>query len=141
MNDSSTETGFDAAGLTLYRDAELNINRRLVRATVRDLSQMPELPPGHTAFPADAAPPDRLVQDIIEIVTRLSRRPVEPRPNSELLADLGFESLDVLELVGELEDRFDISVSLSALTHIRTIEQIAAEVRRLIAQRVAPSGA
>jgi acyl carrier protein len=101
---------------------------------------MPEVPPGHTAPHPDASPPDRLVQDIIEIVKRLSRRPVEPGPRSELLADLGFESLDVLELVGEIEDRFDISVSLSALTHIRTIEQIAGEVRRLTAERVAASG-
>ena len=64
---------------------------------------------------------------------RLSRRPVEPTPESELLADLGFDSLRVLELVGELEDHFNIAVPLNALTHIRTVGQIAAEVRRLAA--------
>jgi acyl carrier protein len=65
----------------------------------------------------------------------LSRRPIEPHPNSELLADLGFDSLQVLELVGELEDRFNIAVPLNALTHIRTVDQIVAEVRRLAGEQ------
>ena len=77
--------------------------------------------------------PDHFDREVTEIVRRLSRRPVEPTPESELLADLGFDSLRVLELVGELEDHFNIAVSLNALTHIRTVGQIADEVRRLAA--------
>jgi acyl carrier protein len=84
--------------------------------------------------------PDPYERDIIDIIKRLSRRPIEPSSDSELLADLGFDSLQVLELVGELEDRFDIAVSLNALTHIRTVGQIAAEVRRLV-QTAAPEQA
>jgi acyl carrier protein len=74
---------------------------------------------------------DIIERDIIEILKRVSRRPVDPTPASELLADLGFDSLQVLELVGELEDHFDIAVPLNALTHIRTVGDIAAEVHRL----------
>jgi acyl carrier protein len=62
----------------------------------------------------------------------LSRRPIDPTPDSELLADLGFDSLQVLELVGELEDHFDIAIPLNSLTHIRTVAEIAAETRRLV---------
>ena len=80
---------------------------------------------------------DHFDRDVIEIVRRLSRRPVEPAPESELLADLGFDSLRVLELVGELEDHFNIAVPLNALTHITTVGQIAGEVRRLAALPVA----
>jgi acyl carrier protein len=72
-------------------------------------------------------------RDTIDILKRLSRHPVEPAADSELLADLGFDSLQVLELVGELEEHFDIAVPLNALTHIRTVGQIADEVRRLVA--------
>jgi acyl carrier protein len=93
----------------------------------------------HTSDPArgDTAPDtsstdDRLTSDIIEILKRLSRRPIEPLPGSELLADLGFDSLQVLELVGELEDHFNIAVPLNDLTHIRTVAQVADEVRRLV---------
>jgi len=81
---------------------------------------------------ADATPlPDRFERDTIAALKRLSRRPIEPALNSELLADLGFDSLQVLELVGELEDHFDIAVPLNALTHIRTVSQVIDEVRRL----------
>jgi acyl carrier protein len=75
---------------------------------------------------------DRFEHETIEILKRLSRRPIDPAPESELMADLGFDSLQVLELVGELEDHFNIAVPLNSLTHIRTVSQIAAEVRRLV---------
>jgi len=77
-------------------------------------------------------PPDRFERETIDILKRLSRRPIDPSPESELLADLGFDSLQVLELVSELEDQFDIAVPLNALTHVRTVSQIAAEVARLV---------
>jgi acyl carrier protein len=92
-----------------------------VRATFAGLAQI-----------TDASVPDRFERDTIDIIKRLSRRPVEPRPDNELLQDLGFDSLQVLELVGELEDHFNIAVPLNALTHIRTVGQIASEVRRLV---------
>ncbi len=74
-------------------------------------------------------------RDTIDILKRVSRRPIDPTPESELLADLGFDSLQVLELVGELEDHFGIAVPLNRLTHIRTLGQIAAEVRRLVGEQ------
>jgi acyl carrier protein len=82
---------------------------------------------------------DRFERETIEILKSLSRRPVEPAPESELMADLGFDSLQVLELVGELEDHFNIAVPLNSLTHIRTVGQIADEVRKLASQQPAGS--
>ena len=78
---------------------------------------------------------DRFERETIEIIKRLSRRPIEPKPESELMADLGFDSLQVLELVGELEDHFNIAVPLNGLTHVRTVAQIAAEAGRLVGER------
>ena len=74
---------------------------------------------------------ETIERDIIEILKRVSRRPIDPTGASELLADLGFDSLQVLELVGELEDHFNIAVPLNTLTHIRTVGDIAGEVYRL----------
>lgn len=83
---------------------------------------------------------DRFEHDTIDILRRLSRRPIEPTPDKELMADLGFDSLQILEFVGELEDHFDIAVPLNALTHIRTVGQIVAEVRALADARATGSG-
>ena len=106
--------------------------RPRVRVTFDGLAQLFDPAPGGAVPDAPVAPSaDRFERDTIEILKRLSRRPIEPTPESELLADLGFDSLQVLELVGELEDHFNIAVPLNALTHIRTVAQIAAEVRRL----------
>jgi acyl carrier protein len=92
---------------------------------LRDQSQ-------HSGPLADSTPSaDRFERDTIDILKRLSRKPIEPALTSALLADLGFDSLQVLELVGELEDHFNIAVPLNALTHIRTVGEIVAEVRRL----------
>lgn len=78
---------------------------------------------------------DRFEQDTIAILKRLSRRPIEPAPAHQLMADLGFDSLQILEFVGELEDHFDVAVPLNALTHIRTVGEIIAEVRALAETR------
>jgi acyl carrier protein len=109
-----------------------------VRATFVGLAQTSEPARGGAAPGTDVAPPlDRFERDTIDILKRLSRRPIDPTPDSELLADLGFDSLQVLELVGELEDHFNIAVPLNALTHIRTVSQISAEVARLVAEQPA----
>jgi len=85
---------------------------------------------------SEAAPlPDRFLQDTIGILKRVSRLPIEPAPESELLADLGFDSLQVLELVGELEEHFRITVPLNDLSRVRTVAHVAAEVRGLVAAR------
>ena len=83
---------------------------------------------------SDAAPPpDPFVRDIVDILRRVSRLPIEPTLDSELLADLGFDSLQVLELVGEIEDHFKITVPPNDLARVRTVAQVAAEVRALVA--------
>lgn len=79
------------------------------------------------------APADRFERDTIDILKRLSRLPIEPTPDKELMADLGFDSLQILEFIGELEDHFNVAVPLNSLTHIRTVGQIVAEVRGLAA--------
>lgn len=72
---------------------------------------------------------------VIEAVKRISRRPIEPALDSDLVADLGFDSLEVLELVAELEDCFDISVPVEDVPSARTIAQVIAHVARLVSER------
>jgi len=72
---------------------------------------------------------------VIEAVTSISRRPVAPSPGDDLVADLGFDSLEVLELVAELEQRFGITVPEEQIPASRTIAQVVAQVARLVAER------
>ena len=103
-----------------------------------ELYNLPGILPDSTVRSAGAPPSAtdiRLDADTLDILRRVSRTPIEPTPEHELMADLGYDSLLVLELVGELEHHFNIAVPLNNLTHIRTVGHIIAEVRRLVAER------
>jgi acyl carrier protein len=77
----------------------------------------------------------RLEAEVIAVVRRVSRRPIEPTTESDLVLDLGFDSLLVFELIAELEDRFDVSIPLNDIEKIRTIAQISDHLRALIEQQ------
>jgi len=74
-------------------------------------------------------------EGVIDVLKNVSRRPIYPTLSSDLIADLGFDSLQVLEVVAELEDRFDISIPLNDVPATRTVGQVVAQVAALVAER------
>ena len=77
----------------------------------------------------------RIESGVIDVLKNVSRRPIEPTLSSDLVADLGFDSLQVLEVVAELEDAFDIAIPLTDVSADRTVGQVVAHVAALIEQR------
>jgi acyl carrier protein len=77
----------------------------------------------------------RIEDGVLDVLKNVSRRPIEPTLDSDLVADLGFDSLQVLELVAELEDRFDISIPLDDVPAARTVAQVVTQVARLVDER------
>jgi acyl carrier protein len=71
-------------------------------------------------------------EGVIDVLKNVSRRPIEPTLASDLVADLGFDSLQVLEVIAELEDRFDISIPLNDVPSTRTVAHVVAQVTRLV---------
>ncbi|MBI1735328.1 MAG: acyl carrier protein [Candidatus Rokubacteria bacterium] len=69
------------------------------------------------------------------LATRLRTPRAALRPDSRLREDLGADSLDLIVLACELEERFGIAVPDSALERTRTV----ADVARLVARR-GPAG-
>lgn len=82
-----------------------------------------------------APEPGVIHEAVIEILKDISRRPIEPSLRSDLVADLGFDSLQVMETVGALEDRFDISIPAGDVPAVRTVEQVVARVTALVEAR------
>ena len=72
---------------------------------------------------------------VLDVLKQVSRRPLEPSLDSDLVADLGFDSLQILEVIAELEDRFDISIPLNGVPATRTVAQVVAQVARLVEDR------
>jgi acyl carrier protein len=83
-----------------------------------------------------AQPASAPIEDgVLEVLKNVSRRPIEPSLNSDLIADLGFDSLQILEVIAELEDRFDVSIPLNDVPATRTVAQVVAQVARLVEDR------
>jgi acyl carrier protein len=72
---------------------------------------------------------------VIRVLKRVSREPIEPTICSDLVTDLGFDSLQILEVIAELEDRFDISIPLNDVPSTRTVAQVVAQVTALVEGR------
>jgi acyl carrier protein len=72
---------------------------------------------------------------VIDVLKNVSRRPIDPSLTSDLVADLGFDSLQILEVIAELEDRFDISIPLNDMPATRTVAQVVAQVTRLVEEQ------
>jgi len=74
-------------------------------------------------------------EGVIDVLKNVSRRPIDPTLSSDLIADLGFDSLQVLEVVAELEDRFDVSIPIDDVPAARTVAQVVEQVARLVEAR------
>ena len=81
--------------------------------------------------------PPSIADGVIEVLKRMSRHPVEPTPSSDLVIDLGFDSLQILEVIAALEDRFDVSIPLNDVPSTRTVGQVVAQVTALVEGRAA----
>jgi acyl carrier protein len=84
-------------------------------------------------MPQPASAP--IEEGVIDVLKNVSRRPIAPTLGSDLVADLGFDSLQVLEVIAELEDRFDVSIPLNDVPATRTVAQIVAQVAMLVEER------
>ncbi|MEO8256202.1 MAG: acyl carrier protein [Acidobacteriota bacterium] len=84
-----------------------------------------------------ASDPPSIEDDVIEVLQRMSRQPIEPTLNSDLVIDLGFDSLQILEVIAALEDRFDVSIPLNDVPSTRTVAQVVAQVTALVEGRAA----
>jgi acyl carrier protein len=79
--------------------------------------------------------PASIEDGVIDVLKTVSRRPIRPTLSSDLVTDLGFDSLQVLELIAELEDRFDISIPLNDVPATRTVAHVVAQVTALVEGR------
>jgi acyl carrier protein len=85
------------------------------------------------------SPPDAaaIAAGVVDVLKNVSRRPIEPSLDNELVADLGFDSLQVFEVVAELEDRFGITIPEEAVPAARTVAQVVERVAHLVVEQSA----
>ncbi|AGQ31878.1 MULTISPECIES: acyl carrier protein [Serratia] len=67
---------------------------------------------------------DAVMNYILTCLQGLVEGGLEIKPDSDLVNDLGLESIRVLDLLMMLEDEFDISIPINILLDVRTPEQL-----------------
>ena len=56
---------------------------------------------------------------------------VEISEDTDLLSDLNLDSLQVMNLLLQIEDRFDISIPVSILPDVKTVKDLALQIENL----------
>jgi len=51
--------------------------------------------------------------------------------NTELVGDLNLDSLQIMELLLTIEDRFDISIPVSILPDVKTVRDLAMQIEKI----------
>ena len=74
---------------------------------------------------------ESILQKVCEILRPLVPEGQKINAETDLVADLGLDSLKVMKLVETVEDSFDISVPLNILPEVRTVEDFVLQVEKI----------
>jgi acyl carrier protein len=75
---------------------------------------------------------DPITVKVIGALARVKRIPEEKIALDSSLADLGFDSLDTITMLFELEKQFDISIADEEVRSVRSVRDIVEGVRRYV---------
>jgi len=76
-----------------------------------------------------------LVVKLCDIMQPFNEEGIDLKEETDLAAELGLDSLKVVELLVTVEDSFDISIPLNILPHVRTIKDFAEQLQQLLSER------
>ena len=74
---------------------------------------------------------ENILNQLFEIIKPSVKDGRQLEEDTDLVADLGLDSLKVMTLVEEVEDQFDISIPLNVLAKVRTIKDFAVQLQQL----------
>jgi len=75
-----------------------------------------------------------LLRELMEILKPFAKPGQALQEGTDLVTDLGLDSLRVMKLVVEVEDRFDISIPINILPNVRTIKDFAVQLETLLGE-------
>lgn len=73
-----------------------------------------------------------LFERIVAILKPLAKTEVEITADTVLIDDLSLDSLEIMEVILEIEDAYDISVPINILPDIRTVNDVVLQIRKIL---------
>jgi acyl carrier protein len=77
---------------------------------------------------------DTILAGLVELLQSYNETARPIAEDTDLVEELGLTSLTIMELLMEIEDRFDISVPLNILPDVRTVRDLALQLEKLTGQ-------
>ena len=77
---------------------------------------------------------EKQFNELIEILTPFVPQGQQLNEKTDMIADLGLDSLKVMKIVETVEDSFDISIPLNILPEIRTVGDFAVQIQKIIGE-------
>ena len=74
---------------------------------------------------------ENILQSLKEILKPLIPEGYDVSEDTDLVADLGLDSLKVMKILESVEDQFDISIPLNVLPDVRTVKDFAMQIQKL----------
>jgi len=75
---------------------------------------------------------ENILEELYKILLPFVPQGLEIEEETDLVADLGLDSLKVMKIVESVEDSLDISIPLNILPDVRTVKDFAVQIQKLI---------
>jgi acyl carrier protein len=72
---------------------------------------------------------DDIFQKVVVLLQQYAPQPGPIEEETELINDLGFDSLRVMEMLHDVEDIFDITYPLNTLSDLRTVKDFVTQIQ------------
>jgi len=76
--------------------------------------------------------PDSLTDDVLDVIAETQRIPREKITLDSRFEDLGMDSMDAVNILFALEEKFDITIPDEAAKQIRSIREMVEGVQKLV---------
>ncbi len=73
-----------------------------------------------------------IYQQVEALIKQYAPQQVPIQEDTDLVNDLGFDSLRVMEMLHEVEDIFDISYPLNDIAKLRTVKDFALQIKHIV---------
>lgn len=77
---------------------------------------------------AAATDPDAVLAEIYRLLALYNREAVPLSEDTDMASDLNIDSVDTMDLLMAIEDRFDVSIPINLLADVRTVGDLCAVV-------------
>lgn len=73
--------------------------------------------------------------DIIRLLGEKVEGEVDLKPETNIVADTGLDSVSVMDFVFELEDEFEITVPMDRISDVKTVQQLSEAIYAIIQEK------